>query len=271
MNKAALVATAAVAALSLVACGDSTTEASANLFNDSTTTVDIASSSGDAIATSVMKDFADNEASVGIAPGADFAGDAPSGPNTTAGTANRQKTCWDASNVIVNNCTPLSSVRKIAVALTFDATRSNTTSTTGGNSATWTGSVHRAANDTIVRVFTQTTETSRIHNGNSTAHDTTTFTGPLTTRKMVEVAHDSVKAITFNLPRSTNPYPVSGSVVRVDSVHVEVTATNKSTTKDLVRNVEIDFPADAQGNVVLKVNLKTCNLNLVTHSVTNCH
>jgi hypothetical protein len=32
----------------------------------------------------------------------------------------------------------------------------------------------------------------------------------------------------------------------------------------------VDFPADAQGNVVLHVNDKTCNLNLVTHTVTGC-
>ena len=29
--------------------------------------------------------------------------------------------------------------------------------------------------------------------------------------------------------------------------------------------------ADAQGNVTLTVNGKTCNLNLVTHHVSNCH
>jgi hypothetical protein len=88
---------------------------------------------------------------------------------------------------------------------------------------------------------------------------------------MSEVAHDSIKAITFALPRSSNPYPTSGSIVRVDSVHVTITAADKSVTKDLVRNVQVIFPADAQGNVTLIVNAKTCSLNLVTHAVTNCH
>jgi hypothetical protein len=32
----------------------------------------------------------------------------------------------------------------------------------------------------------------------------------------------------------------------------------------------VDYPADAQGNVVLHINDKTCNLNLTTHAVTNC-
>jgi len=41
-------------------------------------------------------------------------------------------------------------------------------------------------------------------------------------------------------------------------------------TRDFTKRIEVDFPADAQGNVVLKIDAKVCNLNLVTHAVTNC-
>ena len=81
---------------------------------------------------------------------------------------------------------------------------------------------------------------------------------------------DSVKAVTWNMPRSSNPWPVSGSIVRVDTVHVTVTKGSQLQSRDVVRNVSVTFPADAQGNVVLTINGKTCNLNLVTHVVSGC-
>jgi hypothetical protein len=39
----------------------------------------------------------------------------------------------------------------------------------------------------------------------------------------------------------------------------------------LVRVVTITFPANAQNQVVLTVNAKSCLLNLATHAVTGCH
>jgi hypothetical protein len=81
---------------------------------------------------------------------------------------------------------------------------------------------------------------------------------------------DSVKAVTFALPRSTNPWPISGSIVRTDTVHVTLTKGSTTETRDVTRRVVITFPADAQGNVQITINAKACNLNLVTRRVTNC-
>jgi hypothetical protein len=258
----------AVAAFGFVACGDTAPDPAAALFSDSTVTLDVAASSGDAIAKSVAG-FSTNETTGGLSS-ADFAGQTASGPSMTPTNETRTRTCLDANNAVVVNCSPIASVRKIITQFALDASRSNTTTTTGGTSATWTGSVHRSAIDSITRVFTQTTETSRVHNGNALAHDTTTFNDATVNRKMVEVAHDSVKGVTFTVPRTANQYPSAGSIVRVDSVHVTVSKGELSITKDVVRTVSITFPADAQGNVVLKVNLKTCNLNLATGVVSAC-
>jgi len=264
----------AVAVIGLAACGD-TTVATPTLFNDSTTTLDVAASSGDAAAQTVAT-MAGSDSAAGFS--ANYVGStAPSAFFEAAPINNlntvRTRTCLDANGAVVAGCSPLSSVRKIATHVTADGSRGQTTTTTGGTSATWTGAVHRVADDTTTRVFNTASpavETSRIHSAVGTAHDTTSFTEATLTRKTSEVAHDSVKAVTFNLPRSSNPYPVSGSIVRVDSVHVALTKGTLSETKDVVRVVTITFPADAQGNVVLKVNAKTCNLNLVTHAVTGC-
>ena len=264
---------AAIAAFSLGACGSDTTATTATLFSDSTTTVDVATSAGDAAATA-LETMAGNEATAGAS--AELIGAtalfAANPANTLATT--RTRTCLDAAGATVANCTPIASVRKIATHVTADGSRTSTTTTTGGTSATWTGAVHRVSNDTLTRVFNTASpavETSRIHNDQEAAHDTTVFTEGTTTRINAEAAHDSVKAVTFTLPRSSNPYPISGTIVRVDSVHVSITKTGKTETKDVVRVVTIAFPADAQGNVVLTVNGKTCSLNLATHVVSACH
>lgn len=261
---------AVVAAGSLIGCGD-TTAVIPSLYNDSTVTLDIAASAGDAAAAAIAM-MQDNEGaatlqSADIGAGALLA-------TTPSTSVTRVRTCYDANNVQVQGCTPIASVRKIVSQVTVEGTRSRSNTTTGGTSATWTGAIHRISNDTLLRIFNTATppvETSRKHTDLGVGHDTTTFTEGTTTRTVAEVSRDSVKGVTWNMPRSTNPFPVSGSFVRVDSVHVSLTRGTQTNTRDVVRIVQVDFPADAQGNVVLKVNGKTCNLNLVTHDVSGCH
>ena len=188
--------------------------------------------------------------------------------------AARSRTCYDANNAVVANCTPLSSVRKIVTHVEINVSRTGSSSTEGGTSKTWTGVVHRISNDTLVRTFNTAqppAEVSRTHSDVTAGHDTTTFTDGTLSRKVTEATRDTVKAVKFNLPRSSNPWPISGSIVRVDTVHATATKDNKTEDRTVVRNVTLTFPPDAQGNVVLTVNDKTCNLNLTTHAVTNCH
>jgi len=59
--------------------------------------------------------------------------------------------------------------------------------------------------------------------------------------------------------------------VRNVAVHVIVTKGAQTDTRDVTKRIEVTFPADAQGNVQLTINATTCNLNLVTHKVTNCN
>ena len=263
----------AVAAIALAACGDSPTGVTASLYNDSTVTVDVATSAGDAAALAV-ETMAANETAAGasadlVAATAVF----ETNPTNTL-TVTRERTCLDAAGAVVAACSPFTSVRKIATRVTFNGSRSKTETTTGGNAATWIGAVHRVSNDTLRRNFNTATpavETSRTHTDMTVGHDTTTFAEATNTRFMAEASHDSIKAVVFNLPRTSNPFPVSGSIVRVDSVHVAITKASKTETKDIVRVVTITFPPDAQGNVVLTVNGKICTLNLVTHKVSACH
>ena len=202
------------------------------------------------------------------------AGVASTGPIANTLTYSRTRTCYDGSGAVVAGCSPLSSVRKVVTHVTVDGSRSGTSSTTGGTSTAWSGAVHRVADDTVTRTFNTAAppaEVSRTHSGVAVGHDSTSFTGDAVSRAVAEAAHDSAKAVKWNLPKSSNPFPVSGSIVRVDSVHATFTKGTVTESRNVVRTVEVDFPADAQGNVVLKINGKTCNLNLVTHTVSNCH
>ena len=251
--------------IALGACSDSTTPV-AQLVSDSTITADVAISSGDAIA-STLETMAGNEIATGLATSGSSvqASLLANSPDVT-----RSRTCYDVNGAVVSNCIPLSSVRKIVTHVVVNGSRSGSATTTGGTTKTWSGAVHRTSDDTLTRNFTGSTETSRTHSDVATGHDTTMFSEGELSRNVAESVRDSVKAVTWNMPRSSNPWPVSGSIVRVDTVHVTVTKGSQLQSRDVVRNVSVTFPADAQGNVVLTINGKTCNLNLVTHVVSGC-
>ncbi len=261
MKSARYAVPAALALIAFVACDDPTNVP----FDDAAVTADVAASAGDAAADMVAI-LVGNETNAGGGP--EFVA---GGPSTGPTVARPSRICLDANGAVVTNCLPFSSVRKIITSVTISGTRSSTRTNAQGQTVTFTGTVNRSSNDTTTRVFNASNvETSRVHSGNSVVHDQTTFTDGAFTRSVNEAARDSVKSITFNLPRSSNPYPVSGSIVRTDTVHVEVSKDGKSVSRDAVHRVEVVFPADAQGNVALHIDAKTCQLNLVTHAVTNC-
>lgn len=254
---------AAIALLSLAACGDPT--GTNGLYDDTAVTADVAASAGDAIAT-MLGTLVENEAFAG--GGAEYAGGAANG--TTNFDVQRTRNCYDATGAAVAGCLPFSSVRMITIAATINGTRSSTRTNASGATVTWTGVVHRTANDTTVRTFNGSTEVSRTHTAMGVGNDTTTFTDGAFTRKLAEAVRDSVKALKYNLPRANNPYPVSGSIVRRATVKVEVSKDGQSVSREGTHRVEVVFPADAQGNVTLNIDSRTCQLNLVTKAVTNC-
>lgn len=260
-----------VAALGLAACSDSSTGVNAATLADSTITADVATSSGDAIATSIESMTANEaSASLDVSTFASFNLVPSNSPNRTL-TFDRTRTCYDANGAVVAGCSPLSSVRKIVTHVSMSGSRSGTNTTTGGATVTWSGAVHRVGDDTITRNFNASNvEVSRTHSGVGSGTDTTSFSTTDASRNMAEAFIDSVNAVTWNVPRSSNPFPISGSIVRRDTIHVVLTKSGSTTTRDAVRRVEVDFPADAQGNVTIKVNDKTCSLNLVSHKVSGC-
>lgn len=239
-----------------------------SVFEDATVTADLAASAGEAMAASIAEMTANEvAAAMPMVMSAD-------GPPANATTVNRTRTCYDANDVVVANCSPTSSVRRIVTNVTIDGTREGTRMAANGGESNWTGAVHRAMSDTIRRAFNTAAspaEVSRTHSGITTGNDTTTFTEGDFTRRASESLRDTIKALKFDLPRSSNPWPSQGSIVRVTTVKVTVSKGSLSETRDMTRTVTVTFPADAQGNVTLLINDTQCNLNLVTRRVTNCH
>jgi len=252
----------ATAVIGLAACSKDST-APASLIDDTQVTADVAASAGEAIAND-LAGLLGNEIS-GALPTAGISFDL-FGVRGDSVTTTRTKTCYDAAHAVVANCAPLTT-RKIVFHVAMDGLRS------GPNV---TGKVHRVRDWTLLRNFTTAAppvEVSRTHDGVGSSADTLTYANATTnvTRIHHEASVDSTVAVTFNLPHATNPWPVSGKMIRNVSLHVVVDTPTRHETRDVTKRVQVDYPADAQGNVVLHVNDKTCNLNLVTHTVTGCH
>ncbi|HTT68155.1 MAG TPA: hypothetical protein VMF70_09010 [Gemmatimonadales bacterium] len=249
---------AAAGLLALGACSESTSPAS--LVDQTTLTTDVASSSGDAVALDVEV-LSTNEGFAGLVAPIQASAAAVSGDSISY---TRTRNCYDSTGAGTTCGT--SAVRTAVLHVTFTGFRADTAE----NGAIFTGNISRTVLDTLFRIYTGTTETSRQHDGLSTGSDTVSFVGPSVQRLYEEAGSDSVEAVTYNLPRIDNPWPISGKIVRNVSVHATFTSATRSSTTDVTKRVEVDFPPDNQGNVVLKIDNKTCNLNLVTHHVSNC-
>jgi hypothetical protein len=84
-------------------------------------------------------------------------------------------------------------------------------------------------------------------------------------RDYLHTAFDTATAVTFAMPRSSHPYPLSGTITRSATVHF----TAGSFTRDLDRRIVVTF--DGTQTATLQVGALTCDLDLATRAVTNCH
>jgi hypothetical protein len=246
--------------LGLAACSNDSTSP-ASLVDQTTLTTDVASSAGDAVALDVYT-LSTNEGFAGLTAPIAMAPAAVTGDSIVY---SRTRTCYDSTGT--STACGTSAVRTAVLHVTFAGFRTDTAE----NGAIFTGDVTRTSLDTLFRKYTSGVETSRVHDGVSTGSDTSSFVGPNVTRTYQEAGSDSVEAVTYNLPRINNPWPVSGKVVRNVSLHATFSNATRSSTTTVTKRIEVDFPPDNQGNVVLKIDSQTCNLNLVTHHVSNCH
>lgn len=105
------------------------------------------------------------------------------------------------------------------------------------------------------------------HSWSATAdrHQSSTYTMNQVERILDHVAHDTVSAVAFQVPRRTNPYPLSGTIIR--NVTTDFTAGSLSRT--VTRRFVITF--NGTNIVTLTDGALTCDLNLDLRTVSNCH
>ena len=238
---------ALAAVAGLAACTD--VNAPSDL-TDTQMAADLAQSSGDAIATDIGQAIL-NEGSFAGAPALNAAGMAQDTSNLTVV---RTRTCYDAQDAVIA-CGPGAVSMRVTAKIDGTVQRDN-----------FTGSIHRTRDMLITGLGSNST--TRTHNGVGTSNDTTTFTGSRGTRHAEESASDTVVNLVFQLPHSSNPWPISGQIIRnVDATITLTRLDNTTVTRTIDRRVVVTFPADAQGNVSIQVGDLSCTLNLVTHQV----
>ncbi len=246
----ALASLAALAVAGLAACSSTTAPGS---VSDTSLAADLAASAGDAIATDVTQMIGNEQYGGFTAPA--LAG-AAAATDSTSFTASRTRTCYDAQGGVVTCGQGLTS--SMVITLQLDGTRI-------GDG--FTAIIHRQRHDSISGLGA--TSTARTHNGFGSSQDTLSFASDTLARTADILAADTVTDLVFQLPHASNPWPVSGQIIR--NLNATFTLTGPQTsTRTISRRVVVTFPADAEGNVSIQVGTMTCNLNLVTHRVTGC-
>jgi len=231
----------------LAACSD----AVAPELSDPEVAQDLALSAGD-VANVDVAELVANEVFGGLAGAPALDGPSPSGLTVT-----RTRTCYDAQGNVQSQCDRLTTA-SMRIQVSMNGTRQ------GENFQV---AVHRSRDLTISGLLGE--ETSRTHNGVGTANDTLTVQRNGLTRTVRESSTDSIVNVVFNLPHATNPWPVSGQIIR--NVNATVTVTGpREETRTISRRIVVTFPPDAQGNVSIQIGNTTCTLNLVTRRVVNC-
>ncbi len=230
----------------LAAC----TDAVAPELSDPEVAQDLALSSGDAIALD-LSELVANEVFGGFAVAPGIA------ESPLEVTVTRSRTCYDEQGDAQAECDWLTTA-SMRIQVTMDGTRQRDN---------FTANIHRSRDLVISGLLGE--ETSRTHNGVGTADDTTTLQRDGFTRTVQESSIDSVVNVVFNLPHGTNPWPVSGQIIRNVNATIIITGPREE-TRTISRRVVVTFPPDAQGNVSIQIGSTTCTLNLVTRQVTNC-
>lgn len=256
---------------SLAACSDASGPDDA--VDDALVSVDLAADEGEAIAREIA-DFA----APGFSAGQPFDEAAPllappqgctyvpaTGSYTCGATSNgnltvsRTVTFFDASGATMLDYDPslTASVRHV---LEVNGSR-----TAEGPNGSFSGVVHRSRTRTVSGLAGA--ETSHTWNGNGTANDTTTHAGARNTRVYSKAVRDTATNVVVNLPRSANPWPVSGQVVHNVAATLVVTGA-RSETRTVERRVVVTFNGTA--SVPLSVGGVSCTLHLDTRSVSDC-
>jgi hypothetical protein len=254
-------------AAGLAACADST--APRNSVTDAQLTVDAAADAGDATVLDLAQ-MIGSEAQAGVAP----ASAAPLGFSSQAAD------CVYSAGVTRFLCptvtTPegLTLERSYAVYAGGAAQSSYSASATDSiNFQTFlTGSLVRDARSAWVnhtRTMTVSglagTETQRTWNGTGVRSDSAHVTESSVARRSKFQSVDAISNIVFKLPRSSNPYPQSGSITQDITVSATIDRAGGQNTRTATRHVVVTF--NGTSTATMTIGTRSCTVDLVTRAV----
>lgn len=109
------------------------------------------------------------------------------------------------------------------------------------------------------------TETQRSWSGTGQRTDSALVTSDSRTRKTKFVGSNTVNQVVFRLPRSTYPYPQSGTITHDLTVTSVFEGASGNTSRTATRHVVVTF--DGTRTAKMLVGITQCTLDLVTHAV----
>ncbi|MFL5575822.1 MAG: hypothetical protein ACJ79S_07645 [Gemmatimonadaceae bacterium] len=273
------VAVILIAGVAGVAACDSSTAPRAPGAVDAQVSADVAATAGEGVAADVASLLAD-ETLAGVAAGAALSGARAATVAEAAGcpfdAATQYHLCSrttergldltrryqfrDASGAPMESYDP-ERTAAIAFGRTLDGHLSGTTAA----GVSWTAATHQSA-ERIVSGLAGA-ETQRVWNGSGSSADTTTHSDGATTRHYAATTAHLARNVVVKLPRSSFPWPQSGTMTRTVSADLEVVGARDGTRR-VSRTVTVTFNGTAR--VPLVVNDLSCTLDLETGRVSDC-
>lgn len=136
----------------------------------------------------------------------------------------------------------------------------------------WHGVSHRVRNHSVTdKTPSFANDTVRTWNGNTTATDTAAFTGAIWSVSYTGVAYDTTANVVFIHPVSTHQWPVSGQFHRWATWNYDATgpATKSGTVS---RHIVVTYNGTQTAQLqVIGTTTLTCDLDLISGEVSNCH
>ena len=255
-------------AAGLAACADSTSPR--NSVTDAQLTADAAGDAGDATVLDLSQMIGD-EAQAGVA----MASVAPLGFSSQAASCTYSAGVGRFLCPTVTTPEGLSLERSYAVYAGGTAQSSYSASATDSiNFQTFlTGSLVRDTRSAWInhtRTMTVSglagAETQRTWNGTGVRSDSARVTENSVARRSKFHSVDAISNIVFKLPRSTYPYPQSGSITHDLTVSSTVDRDGGQNTRTATRHIVVTF--NGTSTATMTVGTRSCTIDLVTRSVT---
>lgn len=108
-------------------------------------------------------------------------------------------------------------------------------------------------------------ETQRTWNGTGVRSDSSSVTENSVARRSKFQSVDAISNVVFRIPRSANPYPLSGTITHDIAVSSTVERAAGNYTRSAARHVVVTF--NGTSTAAMTVGSKSCTLDLATHDV----